>query len=415
MQIEVKEIEPCKLIVSYTADAEQILNKRGEVIDAFKKAPVPGFRPGKAGVDAIRMHYRTQIEESLKRALAEDAYHNTLFEKKLRPHGAPRFNSALLADGKFTCEFELFTKPDFEVFSYKGMEIPKPAETVNPTELSEKMMQELRVKFGEATPYSDSDFIQNGDNVILDYDGFVDGEKSDSLSAEGEMLTVGNSQLQEFDNNLLGMSLGETREFNLLVPENGLPSIANKTIRFKVTLNMGSKTVPCPLNDELAIKLGKKDFAELKEFVFGTAVAKAQATSKQALIDAICTKLVDVNVVSVPNWLSLSEAQYLAHNSKLEWDKMLDEDKEKYLEMSTKNVKLSLILDKIREDEPDAQLTDQEVFEVIKRNLATTKLKTPLDEIIKEMDRTGYLQIMFSRIRDEHALDFVLKSTTFVE
>src|SRR5580692_7837482 len=106
MEIEVKETEPCKLSVHYVTDAEAIFNKRAKIIEEFKKAPVPGFRPGKATIEAIRMHYRDQIEESLKRALAEDAYHNTLFEKKLKPHGAPRINNLLLANGKFTCDFD---------------------------------------------------------------------------------------------------------------------------------------------------------------------------------------------------------------------------------------------------------------------------------------------------------------------
>src|SRR5271166_2362217 len=122
MEIEVKENEPCKLTINCTANAGEILNKRAEVLTSFKKAPVPGFRPGKATVDAIKLHYKDQIEESLKRALAEDAYHNTLFEKKLRPHGAPRFNSLLMVDGKFTCSFDLFTKPDFELLQYKDLE-----------------------------------------------------------------------------------------------------------------------------------------------------------------------------------------------------------------------------------------------------------------------------------------------------
>lgn len=79
MQIDVTELEPCKLSIHYEAGAEEIFNKRGEVLQQFKKAPVPGYRPGKATIDAIKFHYRTQIEDSLKRALAEDAYHNTLF------------------------------------------------------------------------------------------------------------------------------------------------------------------------------------------------------------------------------------------------------------------------------------------------------------------------------------------------
>jgi trigger factor len=415
MQIEIKELEPCKLSIRYEADAGEIFNKRGEVLQNFKKAPVPGFRPGKASVDAIKVHYKNQIEESLKRALAEDAYHNTLFEKKLKPHGAPRFNNLLLADGKFTCEFDLNTKPEFEVAPYTNLEIVKPHETMDASALTEKMLQELRVKAGEVTPYVEGEFVQHGDNVILDYTGSVDGVKIDNLCGEGEMLTIGVSQLVEFDDNLLGMMLGETREFDLVVPENGLPSLVGKTIHFVATVNMGSKTIPAPLDDSLAAKVGKKDYAELREFVHATASARITERFKASVNESIAHKLVDDNHFEVPAWLALSEAQYLAHNAKLDWNVIPDLDKEKYIDMGSKNVKLSLILDKIRELEVDAQLTDQEVFDMIKHNIANSEMKTPFDDVIKEMNRTGYLQILMSRIRDEHTLDFIVRSARIVE
>jgi FKBP-type peptidyl-prolyl cis-trans isomerase (trigger factor) len=94
---------------------------------------------------------------------------------------------------------------------------------------------------------------------------------------------------------------------------------------------------------------------------------------------------------------------------------MADTDREKYLELGEKNVKLALILDKIREAEAAAQLSDQEVFDIIKRNLANTKVNAPIDDVIKEMNRTGYLQILFSRVRDEHALDFVVKQSKLID
>jgi trigger factor len=415
MQIEITELEPCKLSIHYEAGAEEILNKRGDIIKQFKKAPVPGFRPGKASVDAIRLHYRTQIEESLKRALAEDAYHNTLFEKKLKPHGAPRINNALLADGKFVCDFEMYTKPDFEPATFKGIEIPKPHEPLTDVELTEKMLQDLRVKAGEVVPFTEGEFVQHGDNVILDYDGIVDGQKNESLSGQAEMLTVGASQLTEFDDNLLGMAIGETREFDLVVPANGLPSMIGKTIHFVVTLNMGSKTIPCALDDTLAEKFGKKDFDDLRGFIQGTAQSRVQEHFRGQIAEAIAHRLVDSNNFDVPNWMSLSEAQYLVHNAKLDWNAIPDVDKEKYLELATKNVKLSLILDRIREIEPEAQLTDQEVFEMIKQNIAKSKVATSFDDVVKEMNRTGYLQILMSRIRDEHTLDYIVKNARIVE
>ncbi len=415
MQIEVTELEPCKLSIHYEANFLEISDKRAEVQNAFRKAPVPGFREGKAPLDAIKMHYRQQIEESLKRALAEDAYHNTLFEKKLRPHGAPRFNNLMLDAGKFTCEFEIFTKPDFELSAWKEMEIPKPHVETNTAELAEQMMQDLRVRLGDVEPYNEGDFVQDGDNCIIDYEATIDGQPVHGLTAQGEMVTVGASPLPGFDNNLLGMMLGETREFDFAAPEGGLPSISGKTLHFKVTLVMGSKTVPCPLGDELAARMQKKDFAELKAYVDEAAFARVENNSKMQLRDAIAKKLVADTQVQVPNWMSLSEAQYLAHQSQLDWNVIPDVDKEKLLDMATQNVKLTLILDKIRENEPEAQLTDQEVFEIIKKNLANTKTNQSLDEVIQQMNRKGYLQILFSRIKDEHTMDHIVKSIKVIE
>lgn len=415
MNITVEETEACKLSVTYVSGAEEILNKRGEVLQAFKKAPVPGFRSNKVPLDAIKIHYKQQIEDSLKRALAEEAYHSTLFEKKIKPHGAPKFNSLLLENGKFSCEFELYTKPNFDLVPFKNLEIPKPHPTTNEATLAESMLQELRVRFGEVTPYTAGDFVQYGDNVILNYESTINGEKVESLCAEGEMLTVGASQLTVIDENILGMVLDETREFDFVVPEAGLPSLSGKNIHFKVTLNMGSKTVPCPLTDELAFKVNMKSLDELRAFVHSAAMGKLANTEQSMINEAISNRLVNDNKIDVPNWMTLSEAKYLAHNSKLNWETMPDEDKLRYMEMAAKNVKLSLILDRIREEEPLAQLSDQEVFDIIKQNLAKTKVQTSIDDVIKEMNRTGYLQILASRLKDERTLEFLAQSVKIVE
>ncbi len=415
MEIQVTELESCKLQVQYQADPEQILNKRAEVLNIFKKAPVKGFREGKTPLDAIKFQYKDQIEDALKRALAEDAFHNTLFEKKIKPHGAPKFNSLNLANGKFTCEFEVYTKPDFDLAPFDNLEIPQPHASTSDIELSEKLLQELRVRFGEILPFSETDHVQTGDNVIISYESFIDGEKHPNLCAEGEMFTVGANSPSVIDTNILGMHAGETREFDFLVPEAALPSLSGKVIHMKLTVNTGSKTTPHPIDDALAAKVGRKDVNELREFVRGSATAKINLEQNKLKNEAVALKLVNDNQINVPNWMTLSEAKYLAHNAKLEWESMHDEDKVKYMEMAERNVKLSLILDKVRECSPEAQLSDQEVFDIIKQNLSNTKLDTPLDQVIEEMNRTGYLQILFARLKEEYALDYVLKQVKFIE
>ncbi len=415
MQIEVQETAPCILSVQYSADNEEISSKKEEVLNLFKKAPCPGFRKGKASLTAIKVHYKSQIEESLRRALAEEAYHNVLFEKKIKPHGAPQFSSLLLIDNKFTCEFTIHTRPDFELAPFIGMEIPKPHGLETETELSEKLLQELRVRYGEAMPYTETDFVQLNDNVIIDYEGYVDGQKVDHICATGELLTVGSSNFVQFDNNLLGMSIGDVREFDIDVPSSGLASMAGKKIHIKATLTMGSKIEPCPLDDSLAIKLGKENISALREFCRQTAAVNLQSKFKDYINSTISDILVSSNAISVPNWMSLSEAQYLVHNSKMDWHSMPDADKEQYLSLAEKNVKLSLILDKIREQNPEAQLTEQEVFDIVKDNLSKTHLDKPIDEVIQQMNKNGYLQILFARIKDEFTMDFISKSVKIIE
>jgi len=320
-----------------------------------------------------------------------------------------------MLDSTFVCEFEMYSKPDFELTPFKDVELPKPHEEKTVTELAAQIMQELRLKTGEATPYSEGDFVQHGDNVIIDYECFLEGIRLDNLSAEGEMLTVGKSMLAGFDEQLVGLTLGETREFDLLIPENGMPSLVGKIVHFRITLNMGSKTEPTPLDDTLAQRMGKTSFREVEEFVNSAAMGKHANTIRLALNEAVANRLVSENNFSVPNWMSLSEARYLAHGSKLEWDPLPDVDKERFIALAEKNVKLALILDRIRETEPESQLTDQEVFDIIKQNLSKTQTVESVDDTMREMNRTGYLQILFSRIKDEYSLDFIAKNMKVID
>jgi trigger factor len=416
MEIETTELEPCKFAVKCSANVLEIMDARTQVLQQFKKAPVPGNREGKASLEAIKMHYRKQIDESVKRALAESSLHETLFEKKLKPYGAPTFKSLFMDAGKFTCEFELFTKPEFDLPDWKSLEIPKPHEPHSTIEIAEKLMQEIRVNYGDAVPYGDDDFVQDGDNVIVSYEAIVDGIKVESLCAENELITIGKGPIDNFDSNMLGMKMGDTREFDYQAPASGLPSLAGKMVHFKVIVSTGSKITPAPLNDELAVKIGKKDFKELQDVVGQMSFARVENYNRAKLNEAISNKLVEITTIKVPGFMALSEAQYLAQQSKLDWNTMIDSDRERFVQMAEKNVSLSLILDIIRENTPEAQLTDQEVFDFVKQNLMqNAKPGANLDEAIQQMNKSGYLQLLMNRIRDEYTLAHMIKTIKIVE
>lgn len=408
MEINISEKEYCKLEVHYEADKDQIDSKKLEVLSLFKKAPVPGFRENKANIEVIKIHYKKQIEEALKRALAEEAFHNTMFEKNIKPLGQPSFTNMLLQGNKFSCEFAVSKKPDFELGQYKDLEIPAYVPTHTVEEMTERMLEELRVQYGEMVPYGENDFVQNEDKVIVNYTGSLDGVREDNLSSDGELLTIGSTPLKEFDQNLLGMKVGETREFDILIPDTGLPSYKNKTVHFSASVSIGSKVNKLPLDNSLAAKLGKGTYEELRELVASTAARKRVEEVRTDAVSRVSALLTSSHDFIVPQFLTLSEAQYLAANSKRDWDTLSDADKETYFKLSDSNVKLALILDRIRDVEPEAQLSDQEVVDMIKDNVSKSNQNT--DEVLMNMNKSGYLPVLIARLRDENTLDFILKS-----
>lgn len=417
--LEVNEIDYCKLSVTYETDIVKINEKRNEVIFEFRDAKVPGFRPGKASIEAIKIKFKKQIEDRLRQALAEDAYHTAVHEKGFEPLGAPQFNKANLTSQKFDCEFTINTKPTFELAKYKEFELPKPEQTMSVLDLSEKMLQQLRLQNGVSLPFTEDNFIQNGDSIILDYEVMVDGVAAPELSGVKEVIKVGQSPVPEFDDNLLGMKNGETRSFEFAAPDKAPEQYRGKKLHFTVTLAMGSKHEAAPLDDELAKKLDFKDLEDLRVNVNTMAGSRVQEYEAQAIGQQIQKRLAENHDFKLPDWLIIAEAKMQAKNSKQDWETISDEEKELILKRSESAVRLSFILEKIRDKEPEAQLSDEETIGIIRDNLSkmiqNNKSDQDVDTTLKNMSQSGMLPMLVGRVRDENTMQFLIKTSKVIE
>jgi trigger factor len=413
MTVQISETEPCKLSVSFEATPDMVSSKLNEVVKLFKKMPTPGSRPGKSSEVATKHYYKQQIHEALKKALAEEAYHDTLTFNNIKPIGTPEFTELSLEGDKFSCKFNLLKRPDFELGEYKGFSIPKPPQETTVEALTEQLLHEARKQFSDTVVFTSEDFVQLTDNVILDYKVFVDGEEITSIAGTGQLMTVGQGGLDGFDNNLLGMKMSETRSFTLLCGENAIESIRGKNATFEVTVVMGSKVVPAPLDDSLATKAGFENFELFRNHVVGMATSKVDQATRAAMLQQVSLRLVESTQFDMPSWLTLAEARFVAANAEVNFDEQTEEVRRNYLELAEKNVRLALVLDRIRETEPDAQLTDQEVHEMIKQFVSRSG--GDLESMMTQMTDNKYIQILSARVRDEHALDFVLKTVSIVD
>jgi trigger factor len=414
MQTQITEPEYCKLNISCEIEDNTISDKKSEIINKLKSAKIPGFRPGKATTDAIKLHFRKEINAELKRELAQEAVQNALFENNIKPIGEPNFSVIDLEDKKFRCEFTIHKFPDFELAEYKSFQIPKPAEAISVEDFSQKMLQELRVKYGNTVPYGENDFVQMDDTITLDFAGFYEDETPiPNLTATGQLLNVGRINIPGFSENLLGMTPNETREFTLKIPENyQQQELANKILKFVVKVLMGSRQEPAALDDELAKTCGVENFDKLLEAVKSLATTKLRETEKVAITNQISNRLIANHDFKVPEWISLAEAQMNIKSSGKNWDELSDAVRLQCIDAAAKSVKLSLVLQKVRENEPEAQLTEEEALNIAKQNIAQFS-KEP-EKVLSEIYKNGHLGFFLNRVRDEFALDYLQKTCEIV-
>jgi trigger factor len=413
MDIQITERDYCQLQIKCEADAELVAAKKEQVALKFKDQKVSGFRQGKAPLNAVKMHYKKQIAETLKQELAEEAFNDAISKNNLKPFGNPQFTVANIDDSKFICEFSLNTQPSFELKEYKNFNIPKPADPISSEEFAQKMIQDLRVRFGTTEPYTDNDFVQLGDSIVIDYEGSLDGVQLDVLKANGEVVVVGRTPLENFDSSLLGMSVNEEREFVINIPEaSGMPELAGKPVTFKVKLIAGSKSLPAPIDDELAKKAGIDTVDQLMAEVTSMASSRINEIRNTAIYNQISRRLVDNHDFKVPSWIATAEAQIKARGQKQNWEELSDDDKEKLVKSAEDSVKLSLILEKVRGEEPEAQLTDEETFSAVRESFSKTSNK---EQMLQTIISNGQLPLLMNHIRDEYTLGFIKKNSTIIE
>lgn len=413
MPIQCVENEYCKLEVHYIADPNFVESKRDEAVAQLKSATLPGFRPGKAPIWAIKLRMKDKIEEWMKKELVANAYDEILFETKIKTIGYPQVNKLELNNSNFWCDLTILKKPEFELKQYKGFEIPKPHQPHDTTSMVEMMIQELRVQHGSSLPYGENDFVQQGDKITLDFKCMMGEQKVEDLSREGFLYTVGENFIPEFDDNIMGMRPGEERVFDVKLSSNVSEEIKDKVLTFTVKVHMGMRQIPADLNDELAQKVGFTDYKSLREHAAGVATYKITNQQKSMISQQVIKKVLEQHDFKIPAWLLNLEAQQLAVKYNANWQQLNQEQKEMLLAQAENNCKLALIMDSIREQEPEAVISDDELLNVIRNKVS--EMGQDVDTFLVEAQKSGQLLGIMSGLRNEIMVQWLVEQSKVIE
>ena len=411
MDVQVKEVEYCKLEVLYTADEDVVESKRDEVVADLRRTQIPGFRKGKAPDSAIKAKLGKQIDVHISEQMKSQAYDDVVFEADVKPIGYPKFDEVSLSGNKFTCKLTLLKKPEFELKDYK-YEIPKPDVNRDVEGEVQSTLEDLRLRFGDVEPYGDDDFVDSGDQITIGFEATIDGEPFEGSSAEGQLYIVGQNAMPGFDDNLLGMSAGESRKFDVVLPED-TPDIGGKTAQFDVTVHMGTKKAPCALDDALATQCGFPTLIELKNKLKEIAQAKVKQAELLKIRQQLAERLVSDNDFKVPDFLVELEGQHIAARSGIDWSVLEDNEKDVFKEQATKQVRLSMILDTLREKEPDSVLSNSDA----QAGLAKRAQLQGVDpkKFFVDAQQNGTLLGMMSGLKDEFTMQWLVDQAKLIE
>lgn len=238
--------------------------------NAFKKAvkevKIDGFRKGTASKDVylkkfgIESLYPDAVNEAIN-----VAYKELLENNDLRPIIEPAVDVTGISDGSVIFKFTVITKPEVKLASYKDLGVKREKAKVSKDELKAEI-NNLRTQLAEVVVKEDGE-AENGDTLVIDFDGYVDGKALDGGKGENYPLELGSHTfIPGFEEGLVGKKAGEELELNLTFPENYVEDLKNKPVTFKVKIHE-IKTRELPeLNEEFYADLGLENVKTKEEF-----------------------------------------------------------------------------------------------------------------------------------------------------
>lgn len=260
LQVEKLEKNMAKLTIEVSAEEfEKAI--QAAYLKQRKNISVPGFRKGKVPRQMIEKMYGVGIfYEDAANSLIPDAYAKAYDESELEIVSQPSIDVVQIEKGKpFIFTAEVATKPEVTLGEYKGLKVDKVSNRVTAKEVDAKLEEEQK-KNARTVAVLDR-AVQDGDEVVLDFEGFVDGVAFEGGKGENYPLTIGSgSFIPGFEEQLIGVEAEKEVEVNVTFPEEyHSADLAGKAATFKCTVHeIKVKELP-ELDDDFAAEVSEFD------------------------------------------------------------------------------------------------------------------------------------------------------------
>lgn len=346
-----------------------------KLLEAQPGIEMKGFRKGKVPMALLRKQFGPRLLGEAMQETIDGALNSHLASSGDRPAMQPSVkmaNDAWKEGDDVLVEVAYEKLPEVPEVDLSRVEIDRLVVSADEAAIDEALasLAETAKTFEDRKKNSKA---KDGDQVVLDFVGKVDGEPFEGGSAEDYPLVLGsNSFIPGFEAGLVGVKAGEEKDVGVTFPDNyGAAHLAGKAAVFTCTIKAVKEPKPAEINDELAKQFGAEDLAGLRAQIADRLAAEykgaARTVAKRALLDAL-DKLVDFDL---PPSLVEAEANQIAHQLWHEehpdhhgHDHDAIEPDEEHRRLAVRRVRLGLLLADIGQ-KAEVKVTDQELTQAI--------------------------------------------------
>ena len=360
MQIDETTNEGLKRAYTLTIPASEIAGKvDAEIAKVAPQVRMPGFRPGKVPANLVRKMHGEQMHAQVVGDTVREAVETLLTERELRPAMQPQIaldeGYEQGKDAELSVELEVLPKvdtPDIDGLKLDRLTVPVDESAVD---------EALRRIAGQNKSYKDAPKTRkakDGDQLIIDFVGRVDGTEFEGGKAEDAALVLGSGTfIPGFEEQLTGVKAGEEKTITVTFPEDyPADNLRDKEAEFDVTVKAVKVESETAIDDEFAKGLGLDDLAKLKEIVRSQLEQETAGLTRTQMKRQLLDTLAAGHDFPVPQgmveaefdqiWRQL-EAEAAKDEEPDKARKEIEAEREDYRRIAERRVRLGLLLSEI--------------------------------------------------------------------
>jgi len=418
MVVKVEDVSPLKKKILFDISWLEVKKELDTVYkNVGKKAKIKGFRQGRVPRNVLESLYKEHAEDEAISNLVNRYYWEALKENKINAVAQPDIdNNGIESEKNFTFTAIVEVEPIIEPTGYAGLELEKEKYEVKDSDV-EARLEEVRDMFSTMEEVEVDRGVSEGDFVVIDFEGFVDGKPLKEMKAENYLLEVGSKKfVPGFEEQLIAMKKNNTEQIRIKLPDDyHAKNLAGEEVVFSVTLkNIKEKKLP-EIDDKFIKNFDKyESLDDLKKDMKKTLEEENIAKANSAFKSLIIEKLLENNQFEVPQVFVNRQVSYMIADTQRRMamrGMKRDETPERYKELydhykdeASKIVRTILLLKNIGEKE-SISVSDQEIEEKI-RELAQLRGQN-YDSLKESLESGNMLEDIRNEILNTKVFDFI--------